>query len=65
MMMLMTSTITSYQYCICVLKMNSFLLRMLHSSITLASDVTSSSLQEWSKKDQPNVQGPNPQCFKL
>eukprot|EP00884_Botryococcus_braunii_P003988 jgi/Botrbrau1/13590/Bobra.0307s0009.1 len=26
---------------------------------------SSSGLQEWSKRDQPNVQGPNPQCFKL
>jgi hypothetical protein len=29
------------------------------------TDVTSSALQEWSEKDQSNVQGPKPQCFKL
>ena len=27
-------------------------------------DVILSSLQEWGKKDQPNVQGPKPKCFK-
>jgi hypothetical protein len=29
------------------------------------TDVSSSSLQEWREKDQPNVQGREPQCFKL